>query len=142
MSAKQETTFIGGVHKKLPPGRVNPYWMKNSNTYTAGIWDVWYSGSAADLWVEYKFIEVPKRGDTLILPNLSELQLKWGRDRAREGRNVAVIVGCKEGGVIFENQEWESEMSASAFKVMIRSREELAKWIMAYTHLQTSPKRK
>lgn len=130
MSAKQETTFIGGVHKKLPPGRRDPYWMKNSNTYTAGIWDVWYSGTAADLWVEYKFIEVPKRGNTLILPALSELQLEWGRQRRNEGRNVAVIVGCKEGGVIFENLEWESELSASAFKVLIRSREEIAGWII------------
>jgi hypothetical protein len=142
MSAKQETTFIGGVHKQLPPGRRDPYWMKNNNQYTSGIWDVWYSGSTADLWVEYKFIDVPLRASTLILPNLSELQLQWGRERHKEGRNVAVIVGCKEGGVIYENLEWEREMSAAAFKVMVRSRAEIAKWIMAYTHLQASPKRK
>lgn len=141
MSAKAETTFIGGVHKHLPPGRKDPYHMKNSNTYTAGIFDCWYSGTADDLWIEYKFIVVPKRGDTLIVPNLSELQLDWGRKRRKEGRNVAVIVGCKDGGVIFEDLEWESEITAAAFKVRVQSRKELADWIIKRVQLPIRPKR-
>lgn len=142
MSQKQETVFIGAVHKYLPPGRVNPYWMKNSNTYTAGIWDCWYSGTAADLWIEYKFIMLPKRGDTLILPNLSALQLDWGRQRRKEGRNVVVIVGCKEGGVIFENLEWETEITADAFKARIQSREQVADWIIANVQRTIPAKRR
>lgn len=130
--SKPETTFIGSVHKHLPPGRKNPYWMKNHNAYTGGVWDCWYSG-AADLWVEYKFIVVPKRGDTMILPDLSGLQTDWGRDRLAEGRNLAVIVGCKEGGVIFENLEWEAEIASAAFKVRIMDRRELAQWIIMRT---------
>lgn len=132
MSRKPENTFIGAVHKHLPPGRKDPYWMKNSNDYTAGIFDVWYSGACRDLWVEYKFIALPKRPTTLILPELSALQLDWGRQRRAEGRNVAVIVGCKEGGVIFEDQSWECEISTAAFKANIRSRKEIADWIMQY----------
>lgn len=141
MSAKPETTFTGAIHKHLPPGRTDPYWMKNSNTYTAGIWDVWYSGTAADLWVEYKFIVIPKRGETIIKPELSALQEKWGRERMAEGRNVAVIVGCKEGGVIFQNLEWESEITAAAFKVRVQSRAELAAWIINQVQ-HTVPQRK
>lgn len=137
MSAKPENTFIAGVHKYLPPGRANPYWMKNNNDYTAGIWDVWYSGQARDLWIEYKFIVVPKRDSTLILPELSALQVKWGMDRALEGRNVAVIVGCKAGGVVFLNGAWEEPMTTAVFKPRIQSRAEIAEWIMDYTQVPT-----
>lgn len=135
MSAKPESTFTGAVHKYLPPGRTHPYWMKNSNTYTSGIPDVWYSGIAADLWVEYKFIVVPVRGDTIIKPELSALQMDWARKRMAEGRNVAVIIGCKDGGVIFENLEWESGITAAAFKVRVQSRKEIAEWIMDYVQV-------
>lgn len=129
MSSKPETTFIGSVHKHLPPGREDPYWMKNNNQYTSGIWDCWYSGNAADLWVEYKWLDrIPVQKP--FVPELSALQLEWGKKRLAEGRNMAVIVGCKDGGVIFENLEWESEITNAAFKVRIRSRKEIAEWIM------------
>ena len=106
--SKPETAFTAGVHKHLPPGREDPYWMKNNNLYTSGIWDVWYSGPFRDLWVEYKFIELPKRAGTPIYPGLSELQLDWGRNRQVEGRNLAVVIGCKEGGIILrEPVAWE-----------------------------------
>lgn len=133
MAQKPETTFTASVHKHLPPGREKPYWMKNSNAYTAGIWDCWYSSDAADLWVEYKFIVLPKRDTTLIEPDLSELQLKWGRDRYAEGRNLAVIVGCKEGGVILWDKDWENPIPTAEFKQDLLSRKELADWIINYT---------
>lgn len=133
MSAKPETTFVSAVHKYLPPGRNDPYWMKNHNEYTGGVWDCWYSGTKTDLWAEYKFIVIPKRAGTLITPGLSELQAQWGRGRLAEGRNLAVIVGCKEGGVIFEDLEWEKGITAAAFKVRVQSRKEIAEWIIART---------
>lgn len=139
--SKPETTFIASVHRHLPPGRKNPYWMKNNNQYTSGIWDVWYSGPLADLWVEYKWLDrIPQKSFT---PALSALQFDWGRERLAEGRNMAVIVGCKEGGVIFENLEWESELTNAAFKVQIRSRQEIAEWIMQQTAVKAqAPKRR
>lgn len=142
MSSKPETTFTKAVNDKLPPGRHDPYWMKNNNQYTSGIWDVWYSGNVADLWVEYKFIVLPKGGDVIIKPQLSKLQEDWGWERHAEGRNMAVIIGCKEGGVVFENLEWESEITAAAFKVRIQSRLELAGWIMERVQKPTQRKRK
>jgi hypothetical protein len=141
VSAKPETSFIAGVHKHLPPGREDPYWMKNNNIYTAGIWDVWYSGAAADLWIEYKFEVLPKRPDTLVPIQLSALQEDWGRKRLKEGRNLAVIVGCKEGGVIFQDLEWESEITQAAFKARIMSRADIARWIMQQTMPQALRKR-
>jgi hypothetical protein len=132
--SKPETTFTAGVHKHLPPGREDPYWMKNNNLYTSGIWDVWYSGPFRDLWVEYKFIELPKRDDTMIDFGLSELQKQWGRDREREGRNLAVIVGCKEGGVILRGPSvWEPTMTRERFAGLLVSRKNIAQWIMDFT---------
>ena len=127
MAAKPETTFIGSVHRHLP---TNLYHMKNHNEYISGPADVWYSGSKGDLWVEYKFITLPKRPDTGITPDCSRLQLDWLRDRHTEGRNVAVIVGCGEGGVVYLDRAWENAMNCSTFKSHLLSRKELADWIV------------
>lgn len=135
--SKPETTFTNGIHKYLPPGREEPYWMKNNNIYTAGIWDVWYSGAAADLWVEYKFIVLPKRDTTVITFDLSELQLDWGRKRYAEGRNLAVIVGCKEGGIVLWDKDWELSMTTAEFKRDLKPRKELAEWILNFTQRGT-----
>jgi len=131
--SKPETTFTASVHKYLPPGRQDPYWMKNNNLYTSGIWDVWYSGRARDLWVEYKFVELPKRASTLIEPGLSELQKDWGKDRMAEGRNLAVIVGSKDGGVILTGGMWKHPLTCEKFKAHMMSRKDIAQWIMGVT---------
>ena len=133
MASTPENTFIGSVHRHLPVGRTDPYWMKNNNIYTAGIWDVWYSGRARDLWVEYKFITLPKRAKTAIVPDLSALQLEWGEKRYAEGRNLAVIVGCKEGGIILRDRAWEHPITAEAFKAALMDRKEIAAWLMQST---------
>lgn len=110
--------------------------MKNHNQYNGGIADVWYSGMKADLWVEYKFIVVPKRPDTMIditagkSPALSHLQQDWIKNRVREGRNVGVIIGSKDGGVWLPNIEWASALTASTFRGMLIARSELAQVIL------------
>jgi hypothetical protein len=125
VSAKPEGTFTRAVHKHLP-GDV--YFVKNNNPYTGGLPDCWYSAKRADLWVEYKFVpKVPAKAD--IVPNLSALQSEWLRNRHREGRNVAVIVGCPEGGVILRNLKWDKPISRNDFVRDIKTRAELAAWI-------------
>lgn len=129
MAAKPETTFIGAVHKHLP---VNLYRIKNNNMYNGGQADVWYSGHGADLWIEYKFITLPKREETLIdltagkNPELSCLQQDWLKSRHKEGRNVGVIIGCKEGGVWLPGLAWVNPLKTAAFKGMLQTRAELA----------------
>lgn len=128
MSAKPENTFIGSVHKHLP---ANLYHMKNHNMYVGGVPDVWYSAKS-DLWVEYKFIVVPKRDSTEIdlitgkKPEISTLQQGWLTDRHHEGRKVGVIIGCKEGGVWFPDLSWNATYSALYFRERLSSRNELA----------------
>lgn len=129
MSRGPENTFIGSVHKHLSPA---VYHMKNHNEYIGGVADVWYDGPVRDLWVEYKFIVVPKRDDTSIDlvggkdPIISKLQQQWLRDRYENGRNVAVIVGCKDGGVWLEHRDWEESISAAKFRRCITTRVALA----------------
>lgn len=136
MAAKPETTFIASVHKHLPP---TLYRVKNHNAYNGGIADVWYSGDR-DLWVEYKFIVVPKRPDTVIdlttgkAPAISYLQQEWLRSRYGEGRSVGVIVGSKDGGVWFPGLAWDRTYTAGEFRKRLQSRKELAGVIVEETH--------
>ena len=124
--ATPENTFIGSVHRHLP---AELYRMKNHNQYNGGIPDVWYSGPVGDLWIEYKFNVLPKRADTLVVPGLSELQKNWLRSRHDEGRQVGVIIGCKEGGVWFPGVSWQEPTVAERFRSMVASRITLAKII-------------
>lgn len=133
--SKPETTFYTSVHRHLP-SIDDLYRVKMSNDYVAGIPDVWYSGKKADLWVEWKFIKVPVRDDTVIdlcggkKPPLSALQQDWLRCRYEEGRNVCVIVGCEAGGVVMISPfEWETPIQAVQFRRALWSRKEIAAWI-------------
>ncbi len=132
MSVKPENTFIGAVHKHLPPA---VYRMKNHNRYVAGVVDVWYSGNRADLWVEYKFIpRVPKRGDVHPGKLLSALQLEWLVGRHQEGRSVAVVIGCPNGGVILcDPDEWSADLTASEYTQRLLERKAIASWISQKT---------
>ena len=136
MSRGPENTFIASVHKHLAP---TVYSMKNHNEYNGGIADVWYDGPQGDLWVEYKFIVVPKRDDTMIdlvggkNPIISTLQQQWLADRHRNGRNVAVVVGCKDGGVWYMPCEWTVPITAARFRSLLQSRRLLAAWINGLT---------
>lgn len=109
-----------------------------SNPYRSGTADDWYSGDKADLWVEYKFLILPKTEKTVIdLVStgeiISPLQRSWLRDRAIEGRNVCVIVGCKAGGVVFEKRSWERPLTCGAFRAKIQTRASLAGFIVSRT---------
>jgi hypothetical protein len=128
MSAKPETTFTSSVHKHLP---LDIYRMKNHNVYNGGIADVWYDDKK-DLWAEYKFIVVPKRDDTIVdlvngkKPVISALQQEWLRGRYKNGRQVCVIVGSKNGGVWFGGTEWQRPLTALEFRGLLKTRKELA----------------
>ena len=81
-----ERTFKAKLRKLLKP---HCYIQSMSSYATNGTPDLWLSGKK-DLWLEVKYDEVTKGQ---IRPKLSALQAKWLTDRAREGRNTAVIVG-------------------------------------------------
>ena len=126
MAGKPENNFIRSVHNKF---RKSVYHEKMANPYRGGTADVWYSGQATDLWAEYKFLPTIPTRTKEIRPDCSQLQLHWLRNRYLEGRNVAVIVGTPEGGVIFTDREWEQGISPAEFRSRLKTKAEIAEWI-------------
>ena len=127
LAAKPETTFTASLHKLLP---ASIYYMKNNNPYTGGVPDLWYSGLGGDLWVEYKYLPtVPVTAVVQPLKLLSALQAKWLNDRHKEGRNVAVIIGCPKGGVVLTLGSWSAEITAKNFTALLRSKREIVDWL-------------
>ena len=128
MSSKPETTFTNSVNKYLK-GIV--HFEKMNNPFRAGTADFWYSGVKGDIWIEYKFIpKIPTRSP--ILPDLSPRQLKWLNDREAEGRCVEVIVGHRDGGVIWPCV-FTQPLPPEVFRNYTRSRKELADLIREMT---------
>lgn len=137
MSRKPENVFIASIHRHLP---VDLYSMKTHNPYISGPADVWYSGRKADLWVEYKFIVMPKHDGTVIdltggkSPAITDIQQDWLIARHNEGRSVGVIVGCKEGGVWFPGLTWQKPLSTSVFRSRLVTRPKLAEIICGFVY--------
>lgn len=130
MPRQPENTFIASIHRLLP---TDVYRQKNHNPYNSGIPDCWYSGGGGDLWIEYKYVELPKRDATVIPVNLSDLQQAWLQRRHAEGRNVGVIVGCSRGGVWFPGVDWTHAITNSEFCFRLLPRQQLAEVIQTKT---------
>lgn len=138
--SKPETTFYTSVHKHLPPPS-ELHREKMNNPYRGGTADHWYSGKL-DLWVEWKFLVLPKKSigvkDIDLVggkdPIISALQQDWIESRCEEGRDVWVIVGFKEGGVIMsEPGEWKRQWSVSQLRAECMGRYDLARQIDMFT---------
>lgn len=137
--SKPETTFYTGVHGHLPSVDIL-HREKMSNPYRGGTADHWYSGKQ-DLWVEWKFIIVPKLDTTMIdlcggkKPTLSHLQQDWLKSRYNEGRSVLVIVGSAKGGVVYTTPlAWSEPITALSFRKFLQTRKEIAEYIIARTN--------
>lgn len=148
MSMKPENRFINALNDRVPikkrrgsaaararhPGP-GIHYEKMNNPYSAGTADSWYSGPRGDLWIEFKYLpKTPIRADVDPSKLLSSLQLEWLNHRHDEGRNVAVIIGSPDGGVLMTNKSWENTISAREFHSLLRSKDELANWIIGQTN--------
>ena len=95
---------------------INWSW-KIHDSFAGGVPDSYVEGSKSDLWIEYKWCNLPKRDTTLIdlsNPNqyLSKLQQEWLRRRFTLGRNDAcVILGHDLGCNIFFGLSWETPLT-------------------------------
>jgi hypothetical protein len=128
----RESTFTSKVKDLLPP---EVYALKLNLPYTAGVADCWYSGCGGDLWVEYKYLKsIPREIDLVGNkdPIITRLQQSWLMARHTEGRQVAVIVGCKGGGVLYPDLDWMELMSRAEFESRIWTRSQLAGWISGH----------
>lgn len=126
MAAKPETTFIKSIHRLIP----NVYAEKMNNPYRSGTADVWYSGVVGDLWIEYKYLpRIPRSLE--ILPDLTPRQLRWLGNRFDEGRNVAVVLGTPQGGVIYRDKAWCRPLTSEEIKPLLCSKADIARWIFS-----------
>lgn len=92
-----EHGFIKAVHRHLSP---EVYRWKIHDTYTGGVPDAFYMGPAGSLWVEYKYVKLPKRDTTIVTFGLSILQSSWLTKAQMCGQLVAVIVGFERSAVV------------------------------------------
>lgn len=131
MARKPESQFITSVHKHLPT-ITKLYRMKNNNPFVGGVPDVWYSGSSRDLWIEYKYVDkYPVR--SRLVPGVTRQQLRWIKDRTTEGRSVWIVVGCKDGAVVFRDTgEMETGISPEQAKDRLVGRKDVATSIQIF----------
>lgn len=141
MAQKPENRFIDRVNDKLPIKKRrgsakarerylhHMHYEKMANPYRGGTADSWYSGKN-DIWVEYKYLPtMPVTKVVKPLEMLSTLQQEWLNERHAEGREVYVIIGCPDGGVVLKDGEWNSELSAQQFRSLVLSVPQLAEFI-------------
>lgn len=122
-----ETRFYTGVHKLLPR---TVYREKTHNPYRGGTPDVWYSGNADDLWVEYKWLaKLPRSAPVVLTKLLSPLQQRWLDQRHAEGRNVAVVLGTPEGAWIMSGKMWKLDIDPADIRAANKSKHDVARYI-------------
>lgn len=126
MATGPETRFYTSIHRLLKKSG-GVYMEKMHNPFSSGTPDVWYSGNADDLWVEYKWLnKVPARTPIRVYKSLSERQLLWLRERRKEGRNVAVALGTPEGAWLFEHGSWLDSLPQQEFRQHALTKKQLA----------------
>ena len=133
MASKPEATFVRSVNKHVPQ---EVHHEGNADQFSGGRPDRRYEGCQArtpDLWIEYKFLStIPPVIDMMDIKKqvkLSGLQQDWLKRANEHGRNVAVIIGCKQGGVILTNMTWTSAIPRDIFLKLVKSRKQIAEWI-------------
>jgi hypothetical protein len=133
VSKGPETRFYTAVHKRLDK-RV--YREKMHNPYHGGTPDVWYSGNADDLWVEYKWLaKLPRSAPVVLSRLLSPLQQRWLDQRHAEGRNVAVVLGTPEGAWIMSGKMWKLDIDPADIRAANKSKQNVAEYIERRTLL-------
>lgn len=125
MTSKAETTFAASVNNWLKGSNI--YFEKMNNPYRGGTPDFYYEGPNGSKWVEYKFIVVPKRDSTLIVPDLTALQLAWLKRNFENGNEPWVVIGHRAGGVVMAHpQLWEEGLRCDEFLDHTVSRDDIA----------------
>ena len=105
-----EGRYITRIHQKVKRAWPTLYFVKVKMMYVSGIPDCYYSGDTADLWAEYKYRSTtPKREDYQLDHEVTALQEEFLTGRKKQGRQVALIVGCPNGTAIYTEYEWENK---------------------------------
>jgi hypothetical protein len=91
---------------------------KIHDQFAGGVPDAYYEGTKKDLWVEYKWLKMPKRDSTLVdfsNPDryLSKLQQLWIARRHANRGDTAVVIGHEGGCIAFLDLDWQKPFSVA-----------------------------
>ena len=126
-----EHSFIRALHKKIPS--TVRIWKINDN-FAGGVPDAFYrmkgKYNGTHVWVEYKYIKsMPKRANTLVRPDLSELQKLWLKEAADSGEKAYCVVGIEKQVLVLSTKEFDGLTVESANKRLI-SRDQYVSWLL------------
>lgn len=123
-----EHGFVKSVHRQLSP---DIFVWKINDTYAGGVPDAFYAGPARCLFVEYKYVKLPKRSNTLVKTTLSEQQKLWINRMHNLSHAVAVVIGSDKGCVVLQDKAWNSPLTLASFLPACISVKDVARWIEA-----------
>jgi hypothetical protein len=124
-----EHGFIKAVHRHLSP---EVYRWKIHDTYTGGVPDAFYMGPAGSLWVEYKYVTLPKRSTTVVTFGLSQLQIAWLTKAQMCGQLAVVIVGYERSAVVVTDPQLFKGMTKTQLQDEALSFQLTANWIESH----------
>tara|TARA_B100000401_G_C52680497_1_gene659433 strand:+ start:398 stop:835 length:438 start_codon:yes stop_codon:yes gene_type:complete len=92
-----EHSFVKSVHRKLDK---SVYVWKIADRYSGGVPDAMYAGPAGILFIEYKYIKLPKRPTTIIKTGLSPLQEQWITQMQQWKHPTWLVIGAEKSCLI------------------------------------------
>tara|TARA_B100000945_G_scaffold160833_1_gene129146 strand:- start:1402 stop:1839 length:438 start_codon:yes stop_codon:yes gene_type:complete len=92
-----EHSFVKSVHRKLDK---SVYVWKIADRYSGGVPDAMYAGPAGILFIEYKYIKLPKRLTTFINTGLSPLQEQWITQMQQWKHPTWLVIGADKSCLI------------------------------------------
>lgn len=119
-----EHSFIDAVHRLLPAEPLLKW--KINDPYTGGKPDCYYCGPSDDLWIEYKFVQLPKRASTRVQIDLSALQADWLSHLDLCGQTAWVVVGSPKRAVVLSIQEALSGLTKAQYEARMITFKDLA----------------
>ena len=121
-----EHGFVRSVHRQLSP---DVFVWKINDKYAGGVPDAFYAGPARCLFVEFKYVTLPKKETSLVRTNLSEQQKLWLNRMLAMDKNVAVVIGSDSGGLILSSGAWNSQVTKTTFTKYALSNNKISAWI-------------
>lgn len=123
-----EHGFVRSVHRQLSP---DVFVWKINDKYAGGVPDAFYAGPARCLFVEYKYVKLPKRDTTLVKTSLSEQQKLWLDRMLGMDKQVALVIGSVLGSIIID-KNWDHPIPTGLFRQHAMSTQAVAQWISSF----------
>jgi hypothetical protein len=96
--------------------------------------DALYAGPSGILFVEYKWVNLPKRDTTNINLGLSALQINWLNRFHLYGHSVIVAVGTAYGVLALSDKCWMNSFNNSQVKDLSVTKADFVQLILECTH--------